>query len=163
MTLVTLRLRDDAEVRKAAKIMEQTVAQFDWTADQFAEISGINTFQGEDQRPRLFYVQLRGTDTKVLINELQERLAADLRRGGLAVVEVTDILHVTILRRGWALSGSWASHGLLETAAEYRIPPAPVKEVVLCKRYSSSPGKFYETFGRAELARIGDGGEDGVL
>jgi hypothetical protein len=125
-----------------------------------AEISGIDVFQGEDERPRLFFVQLKGTDTKVLICDLQRTLAADFRAAGVAVVQITDLLHITILRRTWALSGVWASHGLLETASEFKIPPAPIREVVLCKRYASAPGQFYELFGQAELGSAEDSERD---
>ncbi|OHT05295.1 KH domain containing protein [Tritrichomonas foetus] len=142
-TLLTLRLTSPELVEKAGKIICQTVKGFEWTGDKSIEISGLNVFDGGEDGPRLFYAQPRGTDTKILIKLLQEAMAAALRQGGIDVVEVIDVLHITVLRRTWVVSGNWGGHNQLEMAAEFQLPPAPVGEIALCQRYEWETGQFY--------------------
>jgi 2'-5' RNA ligase len=151
ITLVTLRIDDDAAANRASQVIKQTVEQFDWTKGRELEISGINTFTSDEGDPRLYFAQLRGTDAKELLRELQANLAADLRSKGFDVVEVTDVFHITILRRSWAGSGPWGSREMLETAAEFRLPPAPLQSVTLCRRFVWKPGQFYYTYGNHDL------------
>jgi 2'-5' RNA ligase len=157
ITLMTLRLPDEGAAQKAATVVAQTVGQFNWDRARAADVAGINTFTGEDG-PRLFYAQLSGTDEKVLLGELQQTLAYDLRGAGFEVIEVIDIFHITILRRAWAVSGMWGNPAVLEAAAEFALSPAPLVHVALCKRWSWKPGEFYETYGRNGLYPAHGGG-----
>jgi hypothetical protein len=159
VTLLTLRLRAPEEVRRAGAALRAAVAQFDWRAEREAEIAGINTMQGDDGRPRLFYAQLRGTAARALLVALQRALAAALCDAGLDVVDVPDPLHITVARRAWATGGLWAPPALVERAMQFRLPPAPLTEVVLCKRFPG-PGQFYEECAAAEIGPAGDGASD---
>ena len=143
MTLLTLRLTTQDEVEKAARIINKAVKDFNWNADNALEISGLNVFDGGEDGPRLYYAQPRGSETKAQIKELQEVIASQLREAGVNVFEVINILHITVLRRNWVISGNWGGQNQLEMAAEFQLPPAPVYEVSLCQRYDWSDGQFY--------------------
>lgn len=151
LTLLTLRLTTQEMVAKASDIICKAVRDFPWGADKSLEISGLNTFDGGEDGPRLFYAQTRGSDSKVLLKELQETIATALRQNQINIVEVVDIFHITVLRRTWVFSGNWGGHNQLEMAAEFQLPPAPLSEIALCQRYDYQNGQFYVKCSQQEL------------
>lgn len=154
LTLLTLALNDEDSINKASQIMSEVVKEYDWTEDKEMEISGINVFGNGEDGPRLFYAQPRGNDATLRLRELQQVLATELRQKGIQVIEVNDIFHITLLRKSWTLGSMWGNPTQLETAAEFRLPAAPLKEVALCRRYLWEKGKFYFVHEHEELHAI---------
>ncbi|KAK8841124.1 activating signal cointegrator 1 complex subunit [Tritrichomonas musculus] len=154
ITLLTLRLTSQEMVQKAGLIICKTVKDFDWNGDKSIEISGLNVFDGGEDGPRLFYAQPRGSDTKIMLKALQESIATALRQNNIPIVEVIDIFHITVLRRNWVISGNWGGQNQLEMAAEFQLPPAPVKQIALCQRYDWQTGQFYVKCAEQDLVTV---------
>ena len=149
-TLLTLHMEEE-DCERVQKIIDDVVAHFEWQGDTEIEIAGINTFGKGKDGPRLYYAQPRGTQTYVEMKRLQEALAIAIRENGVRITEVVDKFHITLLRKSWVVQGMWAGTGMLELAAEYRPPPAPLDGVSLCRRYVWKPDEFWFTYGRAPL------------
>ena len=149
-TLLTLRL-DENDCERVQKLIDGVVADFDWREDLEVEIAGINVFGGGEEGPRLFYAQPRGGEVVMEMKRLQEALAVALRANKVQVVEVVDVLHITLVRKSWCIGGVWAGEEMMVMAAEFQPPSAPLDGVCLCRRYVWKPESFYYTYGKAQI------------
>lgn len=149
-TLLMLRL-EESDCERVQGIINDVVAHFDWHADTEVEIVGFNSFGNDKDGPRLFYAQPRYGAEIEHIKKLRDALAVELRAQKVDVCTVVDEFHITVLRRNWTTGGVWAGQSMLELAAEFGAPNAPLDGVSLCRRFIWKPGEFYYTYGKAEL------------
>ncbi|KAH0787992.1 activating signal cointegrator 1 complex subunit 1 [Histomonas meleagridis] len=152
LTLAMLKLDTPEEVTKASNVLKDVVGHFKWKGDDKLEIMGINAFSGADT-PRVLYAQPKGTDTKLYLKQLQDVLVAKLKENGIDKLEATDIFHITLLRNIWFTS-KWGTQAQLQQAFDFKMEPAPLKEIALCERFTAMPGTFYKKPASCELKAI---------
>ena len=156
VNLCTLRLLNDDQVTHAGEVLKRSVASFDWTYKNHAEISGINTSGSDRDGPKQFVAQFRGTDELLNMKELQQALVDDFKKAGIDVVDIPENLFISLVKRSWVKGQNWGGPAMVEMSFNTQLPPAPISSVALCKRYVWRPQNFFFTNISCKLGPAGE-------
>lgn len=151
IALCALRLLDEEQVSKAAEVMKKSVKLYDWTCGNSVEIIAINAYGVTEEGPKAYVAQFRGSDVTLNLKDLQTALVDDFRNAGVDVIEVPQSLNIQLVKKAWAKGTSWNYASIAEIGADFKLPPAPISSVALCKRYVTKPDQFFFTLSSFKL------------